>query len=386
MDYAAIPKERVLKELSTSLDGLSMTEASRRLERYGLNKLEEARKISWFKIFLSQFTSILVIILIIATIISALLGEFLDAIAILIILVINAILGTLQEYKAENAIEALKKLSSPKATVIRSGHRIIIDAERLVPGDIVVLEEGMSVPADIRIVEGHGLMAMEAVLTGESNPVSKDDKPVSTKILGEKKCILFKGTSIVKGYGLGVVIATGSSTELGRIAKNVGEMKRVETHLERKLSGLGKTLGVVTLGIALLVFLLYGLIVHIPLIQALMVGISLAVAAIPEGLPAVVTISLSLGAKRMAKKKALMRRLASIETLGAVTVICTDKTGTLTKNELTVKKIYDGISDIDVGGTGYTPLGSFSRQPDRKLLLAGVLSSCLLYTSPSPRD
>ncbi len=374
-DFAALSVDNALKLLHVTRDGLSLREVEERRNLFGKNILYSSSKNSFIKIFLSQFTSPLVIILIFATIISALLQEFLDAFAILIILVLNAFLGSIQEYKAENALESLKKMSSFKVKVLRSGKEVIIDSSELVVGDILFLEEGMLIPADARIIESHGLKVMESILTGESSPVYKQVDPVDTSILGEKKSMVFRGCAIVEGYGLAVVTAVGMNTELGKIAKHVSTIKRVKTHLEEKLEQLSKSLGIFTLGIALFIFFIYALFVDTSTINALLVGISLAVAAIPEGLPAVVTISLSLGASRMAKKKALMRRLASIENLGAVTVICTDKTGTLTRNELTVKKIFDGEKEIDVSGNGYSTLGSFSLSPPKKLLFAGIMSS-----------
>ncbi len=375
IDYASLPFKEVMKLLSTSIDGLSEKEAERRLEVYGKNTFSTESKVSLLSVFISQFKSILVVILLIATVISGLLGEWIDAIAIFIIVILNAILGTIQEYKAENAIESLKKFISPKIKVRRGGKEKIIDSALLVPGDIIILEEGINVPADARLIEAHNLATMEATLTGESTPIEKDVQPVVTKLISEKKSMVFKGTSVIRGRGLAVVTSTGNYTEMGKIAKKLSEMKRVQTHLEKKLVGFSKSLSLIILAITVFTFLIYRFFDATSTIKAFMIAVSLAVAAIPEGLPAVVTLTLSLGANRMAKKKAIVRRLASIETLGAVTVICTDKTGTLTKNELTVKKIFDGLGDIDVGGTGYTIKGSFSREFSKDITLAGALAS-----------
>jgi len=372
IDFASMDIDEVYKTLNTTIDGLSENEVSKRIEKYGLNVLEKKKSIGFFTLFINQFKSLLVGILVIAVIISIFLGEIIDSIAIIVILLINSLLGALQEFKAEKSLEALKKYLSEKAIVIRKGERKEIDAKYLVPGDMIVLEEGMKVPADIRLVKATNLKVMEAILTGESIPVEKDNKPVSTSILGEKKCMVFSGTEIMTGRAIGIVTATGKHTELGKIAESVQSIKREETPLQKKLEVLAKKLGIMTIGLAFVIFLIYSFVDKVAIIDGLMVAISLAVAAIPEGLPAVVTISLSLGAKRMVSRNALMRRLASVETLGSTTVICTDKTGTLTKNELTVKKIFDG-KEIDVYGTGYAPLGGFSHPPPKLLLKAGAI-------------
>ncbi len=352
--------EQVLRELNTSVKGLSQKEADERLQKYGLNEIKEAKKISPWKIFIEQFNSVVIWILIIATIISAFLKEITDAIVISVIIILIAILGFRQEYRAERAIEVLKKLASLKSTVIRDSQIREIDAKYLVPGDIIVLETGDKVPADARLAEVFNLQAQESALTGESHNVKKDIVPLDEKIgIADMKNMVFSGTIIVSGRAKAIVTATGMHTEIGKIAKMIEEVKPGPTPLQKKMDQLGKLLGKITIIIAIIVFAV-GLLVHeAPWLKMLLVAVSLAVAAIPEGLPAVVTISLALGTQRMLKRNALIRRLPSVETLGSTTVICTDKTGTLTANEMTVKKIFVNGKIIDVTGVGYDAKGQF---------------------------
>lgn len=367
--------DSVLKQLKTSKKGLSNKEALVRLRRYGLNEIKRTKKISPLKIFLSQFTSILVLILIAAVIISLSLEHFLDAGVIAFLLLINAILGFRNEYKAEKAIEALKKLTALKVRVIRNTKEKIIDATEVVPGDIIVLEEGSKVPADTRIIESYLLQTQEASLTGESTPVSKETSILKENTdLAERKNMVFAGTIVTTGRATAVVTSTGMETEVGSIATMLQDIKEEKTPLQKKLSRLSKVIGLITLIIALIVFVA-GIGRGEDFVTFFLVAVALAVAAIPEGLPIVVTISLSRGIQRMIKKNSLMRTLPSVETLGSTTVICTDKTGTLTMNQMTVKKIYANREIVDVTGEGYSSKGKFSVDQKRieMLLKIGML-------------
>jgi len=351
--------EEIFRELNTGKEGLAEKEAEKRLEKYGYNEIKEEKKISQIKIFLQQFNSAVVYILIAALLISMLLGERVDAIVIGIILILNALFGFYQEYRAEKSIEALKKMASLKATVIRDGKEKEVDAKLLVTGDIIKLVEGDKIPADSRIFELANLQTQEAALTGESTPVKKELKILPEKTaLADRINMVFSGTIITSGKGKAVVTGTGMGSEIGKIAKLIQETEQEKTPLQKKLNQLGRWLGVVTVLISIIVFL-GGILKGGNLMDFFIVAVALAVAAIPEGLPAVVTIGLSIGSQRMVKRNALIRRLPSVETLGSTTVICSDKTGTLTKNEMTVKKIYANNKIIDVTGSGYEKKGEF---------------------------
>jgi Ca2+-transporting ATPase len=351
--------EKIFKELNTGKEGLTEKEAELRLKKYGYNEIKEGKKISPLKIFLQQFNSAVVYILIAALIISLSLGERIDAIVIGVILILNALFGFYQEYRAEKSIEALKKMASLKATVIREGKEKEIDAKLLVPGDIIKLVEGDKIPADSRIFELANLQTQEATLTGESTPVKKELKILPEKTpLADRINMVFSGTVVTAGKGKAIITGTGMGSEIGKIAKLIQETEQEKTPLQKKLNQLGKWLGVVTVIISIIVFL-GGILKGGNLMEFFIVAVALAVAAIPEGLPAVVTIGLSIGSMRMVKRNALVRKLPSVETLGSTTVICSDKTGTLTKNEMTVKKIYSNGKIIDVTGSGYEKKGEF---------------------------
>jgi Ca2+-transporting ATPase len=364
--------KQVLKKLDTTEKGLSEEEAGRRLRKYGPNELKKEKEKSRLMMFLNQFRSVLVIILIAATVFSAIIGQIIDAVAILIIVVINSVFGFVQEYKAEKTIEALRKLTTPGAVVIRDGKAKKIPSSQLVPGDVVVLEDGSKIPADIRITESVELRIDESSITGESSPVSKETRTVRTNVLAERKNIAFMGTLVTYGRGNGVVVETGMSSEMGRIAHIIQEKEEEATPLQNKLNAFGKRLGILILFISILVIViglmrevvLAGIPLSDPtlpdiLVKMVMTGIALAVAAIPEGLPAIVTITLALGLRRLSGRNALMRTLPSVETLGSTTVICSDKTGTLTKNEMTVSDIWYFNRDVEVTGGGYEPEGDF---------------------------
>lgn len=353
----------VVKLLRTDLaNGLSSAEAGSRAKEYGPNRLAEAPPQPWWLKLLSQFNQLVIWILIAATILSAALGDWLEAGAILTIVVLNALLGFLQEQKAEKALSSLKKLSSPVAKVVRDGSLRTVAAATLVPGDVIDLEAGDHIPADARLVRTFGFKTQEAVLTGESTPVEKDGLAVmpTDVVIAERANMAFTGTTAVAGKSRGVITATGMSTELGRIAGFLKTEEREPTPLQKRLAELGRVLIIACLVLVGIIFLLQ-LLRGESLAQTFLIAVSLAVAAVPEGLPAVVTIALAIGLQRMVKRNALIRRLASVETLGAVTVICSDKTGTLTRNEMKVTEIMAGGRRYRVTGTGYVPQGEFVR-------------------------
>lgn len=358
--WHSIKPKKVFELIKTSEEGLNSEEAKNRLERYGPNEIQKETKIEPLKLFLHQFKSFLIIILVIAAIFSLVIGEMVEAIVIFLILMGNASLGFFQEYKAEKAIEALRKMSVTKAVVYRDGVKKEISTKEIVPGDIVYLSEGKQVPADLYLFETTDLRIDESMLTGESVPVSKEAR-VSKKELpiSEIKNMVFSGTYVSNGDAMGVVVRTGMDTEIGRIAGLVEETKREDTPLKKKIDSLGKNLGAIILVIVVIVFLL-NLYFHTRTpIELFVLAIAMAVSAVPEGLPIVVTLALAFGVQAMAKKNTIIRKLMAVETLGSTTVICTDKTGTLTKNEMTVKKIYTSNKFIEVTGSGYEPEGDF---------------------------
>ena len=365
-DWHAEDVETVLEALGSDRDGISEEEAKERLERYGPNELIEEKKTTALELLLGQFKSILVIILIISAAVSAYIavkqGESMtDTYVILFIVIMNAVLGFVQEYRAEKAVEALKKMVSPHVLVLRDGREQSIDSKDLVPGDVILLEAGSRVPADSRLIEAANLQVDEAALTGESTPVTKRLDRVGADLgVGDRKNMVFMGTVVTGGRAVAVVTETGMSSEFGKIAGMVQSVVVEEPPLKRKMEKMGRQLGVISVILTIWVFLI-GVFVHNTDIETMfMTAISLAVSAIPEGLPAVLTITLALGVSRMAKQKAIIRRLASVETLGSTTVICSDKTGTLTRNEMTVKQVAYGDCIVDISGSGYAPMGEFT--------------------------
>lgn len=350
--------------------GLTTTQVARQHDTHGWNELPHVAGPSPLRILLRQFTNVLVVILIIAAGIAFVVGERIDTIAIAIVIVLNGALGFVQEWRAENALQALRNMMSPQATVLRDGRQMIIPARDLVPGDLIIVAAGDRVPADADVVEQTSLSADESALTGESMPVSKDsDAPA-----------LYMGTNVVEGRGMGRVTAIGTQTRFGQIAVLTGSVTQRETHLQRQLGKLAKQLGLVALLIAAAVMGL-GILSGRPITEMFMTGISLAVAMVPEGLPAVVTITIALGAAALVRQNALTRRLQAVETLGAASVICTDKTGTLTENKMTATAIWTPQGSYDVNGTGYDPSGHIAqnggkRRASNDPVLAALLEVC----------
>jgi len=351
--------EEVFSLFSTSASGLTNDEAKKRLEQYGYNELKVIRRSSLVR-FLLQFHNALIYILLIAASVTAVLKEWPDTIVILLCVVINVIIGFIQEGKAESAIEALKKMIVPESTVLRDGEKKVIPSRELVPGDIVLLESGNRVPADLRLFYTKNLSADESILTGESVPVNKDIESISKENLptAEQRCIAFGGTFIARGQGQGVVIGTAEQTEFGKIAKLMKETPKITTPLTRKIAEFSRFLVIAILIIAVINFIL-AVVFKYTLVYSFLASVSLAVAAIPEMLPAIVVAILALASVSMAKRNALVRKLPAAETLGCTTVICSDKTGTLTKSQMTVLRMYAGKRDYRVSGVGYEPKGDF---------------------------
>lgn len=374
----------VFKELETDPKGLSDDEATRRLAEYGVNELQAEGRISPWTILFEQFKNVLIIILLLATVVSAFLGHGVEAIAISVIVLFAVLLGFVQEYRAERAIAALRQMAAPIATVLRHGDELEIPARDLVPGDIILLRAGNKVPADARLIETINLQVEEAALTGESVPVSKHTTPLADDQLaiGDRKNMVYSGTVITYGRGRAVVVATGMETEFGRITGLLQTVEVGKTPLQENLDRVGKILAQAAFGIVLLIVIL-GLLRGQPALEMFIFGIALAVAAVPEALPAVVTISLAIGVQRMVKRHALVRRLPIVETLGSTSTICSDKTGTLTKDEMTVRQIFVAGHTFEVSGAGYNPHGTFSQNgstvtppaPLLELLRGGALAS-----------
>ena len=378
--------ETIMSALQTeSRTGLSAEEVSKRQAKYGPNSLQEKAKVTIWQKILQQLADVMVIILIIACLISAFTGDAIEAAVILVVVVINAVLGVVQEGKAEKALEALQKMAAPHARVLRDGRQTMLPAEELVPGDIVMLEAGDIVPADMRLIESRNLKAEEASLTGESVPVEKNAEFETSENLGlgDRQNMLFSSTAITYGRGMGVVTDTGNNSEIGKIAAKLQGIEEEQTPLQKNLNRLGKMLAIICLVVCAVVFVEEVVVDHSPtgILEGFKTAVALAVAAIPEGLAAIVTIVLAIGMKRMADQNAIAKRLLAVETLGCVDVICADKTGTLTQNEMTVTRIYVGNDLYEVSGGGYNPQGKFTLNgneatltaPDVRLLEIGVL-------------
>ncbi|MBP1740002.1 MAG: ATPase, P-type (transporting), superfamily, subfamily [Deltaproteobacteria bacterium] len=350
--------EEGLKQLGSAPEGLSSSEAALRLEKYGPNKLGDEQATSPLRVFLNQFKNPLIYILLLAAAVTASLGLFKDSVVILVVILINSIIGSWQELRAEQSLRALQKLSVPRARVLRNGEEVEVDSAALVPGDVVVLASGDKVPADLRLIAAKELRVEEATLTGESLPVTKKTDPIHEEGLtqGDQTNMVFMGTVVVNGRGRGLVVATGAHTVLGQIAENVRGVSLTKTPLQERFDRFAKRLGLVVLGLCVLLFAV-GFALGMEKLELFMTAVAMSVAMIPEGLPVVVTITLAIGVSRMAKRNAIIRKLHAVETLGCTTVICSDKTGTLTRNEMTVKAIYDGHDDYEVMGSGYDPVG-----------------------------
>ena len=354
--------QAALAELNATPAGLSEGEAEARLDRYGPNRLPEPPRRGALTRFLLQFHNILIYVLLASAVITALLAHVVDTLVILAVVIANAVIGFIQEGKAEKAMDAIRKMLAPRASVLRAGERHTVDGERLVPGDVVLLEAGDKVPADLRLLQTHGLQVQEAILTGESVPVEKRTEPVAgDAALGDRFCMAFSGTLVASGQGKGVVVATGAATEIGRISGMLAGVEALTTPLVKQMDAFARWLTVLILLVAA-ILLVYGYFVgHHDFAEMFMAVVGLSVAAIPEGLPAVLTITLAIGVHAMARRNAIVRRLPAIETLGSVSVICTDKTGTLTRNEMAVASVvtHDGV--YAVTGAGYAPVGEISR-------------------------
>ncbi|MCW4052771.1 MAG: cation-translocating P-type ATPase [Candidatus Bathyarchaeota archaeon] len=373
--WHATKEEEVVRNLETSLAGLSLEEANIRLTKFGYNELKKRKKTTTLQIFLDQFRNIFVLMLIGAIIISIIIGfsemeaaaephvvleTFVDAIAIGVIVLLNAIIGFVQEFRSEKAMEAMEKLTAPRARVIRGSREVIISATEIVPGDIFLLEAGDRIAADARLLEAIDLSVDEAILTGESAPAAKNIRVLAVDTpVADRKNMGFMGTHVTYGRGKAIVVSTGMNTQFGKIAEMVQEVEKEEIPLKLRLDRFAKKLGVLVVIAAItILFLDLARIGRIDL-EVLMTSVALAVSAVPEGLPAIVTVTLALGARELAKRNAVIRRLASVETLGSTTVICSDKTGTLTKGEMTVRKIFVNNQMVEVTGSGYEPEGEF---------------------------
>lgn len=378
-DWHAVEYDTVLEKLGTTEEGLSAEEVKLRQEKYGFNELVAGKRVTPLEILINQFKDVFVIMLLVAVIFSIIVGyyeamqtpgpsnlveDYADAITIGAIVIMNAVVGFVQEYRSERALEAMQKLTAPSANVIREGEEMTIDARELVPGDILLLESGDRIATDARLFEVVDLQTDEAPLTGESTPISKLITPLEEDIaVGDRKNMVFMATHTTYGRGKAIVTSTGMSTEFGKIAEAVQEAEEVETPLKRKLAAFAKKLAIIVVVICAIILVLEifesGFGIH-SLIESFMTAVALAVSVVPEALPAIVTVTLALGARDLAKQNAVIRRLSSAETLGSTTVICSDKTGTLTKGEMTVRQLYVNDKIFDVSGVGYEPIGKIS--------------------------
>jgi len=359
-DWHSLGAAETLEMLETTRDGLASGEARRRLALHGSNSLPEAKPRSAIMRFLSQFHNVLIYVLLAAGAVTALLHHWVDAGVILGVVLINSVIGYLQEGKAEDALQAIRQMLSPHAMTLRSGRLVTVDARELVPGDVVSLQSGDRIPADIRLFRTKGLQVEEAALTGESVPVEKSTDPVSAStVLADRRCMAYSGTLVTHGQGSGVVVATGANTEIGRISVLVAGVQQLTTPLLRQMAQFGRWLTTAILLVAAATFAFGVLIRDYTASEMFLASVGLAVAAIPEGLPAIMTITLAIGVRRMAGRKAIIRRLPAVETLGTVGVICSDKTGTLTRNEMTVSTIVTAERRLKLTGTGYDPHGGF---------------------------
>ena len=385
LNWHVLSVDEAMRELSSGPNGLPAAQAAQRLQENGPNELQAAQRVSPWKILLDQFKNVLILILLGATLISLFLGHGIESVVIAVIVLFAVVLGFVQEYRAERAIEALRQMAAPTATVLRDGAELKIPAREVVPGDVILLRTGDRVPADARLLEVMNLQVEEAALTGESLPVEKhlkalekDDLPI-----GDRKNLVYAGTAVTYGRGRALVTATGMNTEFGKIAKMLQDVESGKTPLQQNLDRVGAVLARAAFVVVALIVAL-GLLRGQPVIEMLIFGIALAVAVVPEALPAVVTISLAIGVQKMVKRNALIRRLPAVETLGSTSVICSDKTGTLTRDEMTIRRLYSAGRMVSVSGAGYVPEGGFSTDDGaavevspalRQMLSAAVLAS-----------
>ena len=354
--------DEIIKEFDTDPDqGLSQEAAEKKREKYGENKLRESKGVSFWQILLNQIRDLIIIILIIAGALAFLIGDSLEGFAILAVIIFNTIIGFVTEYQAQKAVSSLKNVLSKKAVVLRSGSKKEIEAQKLVPGDIFFIKEGDQIPADSRLIEAQNLKVNEASLTGESESVSKNAESQfeEEKTLADRNNMVYMGTTAARGKGKAVVTATAEDTEIGKIGAMLDETKEGKTPLEKRLDKLGKSLVVITL-VVIAILTVIGIIMGRPVYETVKTGIALAIAAVPEGLPIIATITLAIGMKKMVEHNALVRELLAVETLGSVTTICTDKTGTITENQMTLSKMFINDREIEISGTGYKPEGEFS--------------------------
>jgi magnesium-transporting ATPase (P-type) len=359
--WHSIDVHAAFEQLQSRQEGLTQDETAERLSEYGPNRLSPPKKRSPLVRFLTQFNNVLIYVLLVAGVITALIGHWVDAGVIVGVVVINAVIGFIQEGKAEKALEAIRTMLSSQATVLRGNRKINLAADQLVPGDIVFFQSGDKVPADVRLLKVKELRIDEAALTGESLPVEKATDTVDeTATVGDRKCIAYSGTLVTYGQGTGVVVATGDATEIGRINMMLKKVMPLTTRLLRQIAEFGHFLTIAIVAVASVTFAFGVLVRQYAASEMFLAAVGLAVAAIPEGLPAIITITLAIGVQRMAKRNAIIRRLPAVETLGAVTVICSDKTGTLTRNEMTVQSVVSSYYFFDVSGEGYDPHGGFS--------------------------
>jgi magnesium-transporting ATPase (P-type) len=381
--------EKTFELLDSSQNGLSNKEANNRLSKYGTNRLPEPKPRSLFVRFLYQFNNVLIYVLIAAGLVTAILGHWIDAGVIIGVVFVNAIIGFVQEGKAEDALKAIRQMLSLNAMVVRDGKQISIKAELLVPGDIVFLQSGDKVPADLRLLRVKGLQIQEAALTGESIAIEKTIESVSEQsVIGDRRCMAYSSTLVTHGQGRGIVVNTGADTEIGRISRLVSGVESVTTPLLLRMAQFGRWLTIAILVLAMITFVFGFFIRSYTATDMFLAAVSLAVAAIPEGLPAIMTITLAIGVRRMAKRNAIIRKLPAVETLGAVSVICSDKTGTLTRNEMTVRTIATAKNQFDLSGTGYNPHGSISLLgkdilPDDRPLLHELSRATILCNDSS---
>lgn len=360
-DAHASPPQRVLERLHSSAAGLDADEAARRLAAHGYNRLPAPKRQGPLLRLLRQFHNVLLYMMLFASLVTALLGFWVDSAVILLAVVVNALIGFVQEGKAANALDAIRDMLSLHALVLRDGQRQALDAERLVPGDVVLLASGDRVPADLRLFETKNFHVDESALTGESVPVEKGCVAVAIDaLLGDRRCMAYSGTLVTSGQARGVVVATAGDTELGRIGTLLREVRTLATPLLRQIASFSRWLALAILLLAGATFVLGTLWQGQPMVDMFMLVVALTASAIPEGLPAIMTVILALGVQRMARRNAIVSRLPAVETLGSVTVICSDKTGTLTRNEMTVQRIVTADQVIEVSGAGYAPLGGFS--------------------------